>query len=124
MCIRWALADRTFPLWLSTTRRHMTELMNLTAVEGLESIWRYEDRLLAQRKNALAVLLRLQGKWDGRISVGTSVCRCRGGVYCGSLNFTLGPLPFPSMNSMPAEPYQGDLVTERRAVARAKILCL
>ena len=43
-------------------QRHMTELMNLTAMEGLESIWRYEDRLHAQRKNALAVLLRLQGK--------------------------------------------------------------
>jgi hypothetical protein len=43
--------------------RHMTELMNLTAMEGMESIWRYEDRLLAQRKNALAVLLRLQGKY-------------------------------------------------------------
>jgi len=28
----------------------------------MESIWRYEDRLLGQRKNALAVLLRLQGK--------------------------------------------------------------
>jgi hypothetical protein len=40
----------------------MTELMDLTAVEGLESVWRYEDRLLSQRKNALAVLLRLQGK--------------------------------------------------------------
>jgi len=40
----------------------MTELMNLTAMEGMEGIWRYEDRLLAQRKNALAVLLRLQGK--------------------------------------------------------------
>jgi hypothetical protein len=43
-------------------QRHMTELMNLTAMEGLESIWRYEDRLHSQRKNALAVLLRLQGK--------------------------------------------------------------
>jgi hypothetical protein len=43
-------------------QRHMTELMNLTAMEGMEGIWRYEDRLLAQRKNALAVLLRLQGK--------------------------------------------------------------
>lgn len=43
-------------------QQHMTELMNLTAMEGLESIWRYEDRLHAQRKNALAVLLRLQGR--------------------------------------------------------------
>ena len=43
-------------------QRHMTELMNLAAMEGLESIWRYEDRLHSQRKNALAVLLRLQGK--------------------------------------------------------------
>jgi hypothetical protein len=43
-------------------QRHMTELMNLTAMEGMENIWRYEDRLLAQRKNALAVLLRLQGR--------------------------------------------------------------
>jgi len=43
-------------------QRHMTELMNLTAMEGLESIWRYEDRLYNQRKNALAALLRLQGR--------------------------------------------------------------
>jgi len=41
---------------------HLTALMDLTAMEGLESVWRYEDRLLAQRKNALAVLLRLQGR--------------------------------------------------------------
>jgi len=40
----------------------MTELMNLAAMEWLESIWRYEDRLNSQRKNALVVLLRLQGK--------------------------------------------------------------
>jgi len=43
-------------------QRHLTALMDLTAMEGLEGVWRYEDRLLAQRKNALAVLLRLQGK--------------------------------------------------------------
>jgi hypothetical protein len=40
----------------------LTELMNLAAMEGLESTWRYEDRLHSQRKNALAVLLRLQGR--------------------------------------------------------------
>lgn len=40
----------------------VTERMSLTAMEGMESCWRYEDRLLAQRKIALAVLLRLQGK--------------------------------------------------------------
>lgn len=42
--------------------RHVTELLNISAMEGLASVWRYEDRLHNQRKNALAMLLRLQGK--------------------------------------------------------------
>ena len=42
--------------------QHVTELLNINAIEGLACIWRYEDRLHNQRKHALAMLLRLQGK--------------------------------------------------------------
>lgn len=51
---------------------HMTALMNLTATEGLGSIRRYEDRLLAQRKRALEPTLRLQRKWYFR-AVGLAI---------------------------------------------------
>jgi hypothetical protein len=59
---RVTLHVQNSPVGARDHQRRLTELMNLTAMEGMENIWRYEDRLLAQRKNALAVLLRLQGK--------------------------------------------------------------
>ena len=40
----------------------LTELMNLTAMEVIESVWRYEDGLLVHRKNASTALLRVQGR--------------------------------------------------------------
>jgi hypothetical protein len=61
--LRALIASATPDRWTKARdhQRHVTELMNRAAMEGMQGIWRYGQRVLAQRKNALAVLLRLRG---------------------------------------------------------------